>query len=148
MLRLKTYRLKSRSHRVRIGLLKVFIMAALCNRAGHIYFHPVVSSFFLSSFFFSSSNLSRRRLDVCHFHTWCGLSVNLRCRSETCCTQLAENTGCKKVAKNRHLGTIPQLCRAISSQPRHILTIGKKVLSSNTSLTLSLIHISEPTRPY
>jgi len=24
-----------------------FFMAALCNRAGHIYFHPMVSSFFL-----------------------------------------------------------------------------------------------------
>jgi len=35
---------------------------------------------------------------------------------KTCCTRLAENTGCKKVAQNRHLGTIAQLCRAISSQ--------------------------------
>jgi len=26
-------------------------------------------------------------------HTWCGLSANLECRSETCCTRLAENTG-------------------------------------------------------
>ena len=34
-----------------------------------------------------------------YFHTWCGLSANLRCRSETCCTRLAENTGRKKVAK-------------------------------------------------
>jgi len=31
----------------------------------------------------------------------------------------------QKVAKNCHLGTIAQLCRAISSQPRHISTIGK-----------------------
>jgi len=23
-------------------------------------------------------------------HTWCGLSANLGCRSETCCTRLAE----------------------------------------------------------
>jgi len=30
--------------------------------------------------------------------------------------RLAENTGRKKVAKNRHLGAIAQLCRAISSQ--------------------------------
>jgi len=60
--------------------------------------------------------------------------VNLRCRSETCCTWLAENTGCKKVAKNRHLGTIAQLCRAISSQLRHVSTIRKKnLLSSNMS---------------
>ena len=44
---------------------------------------------------------------------------------------LAENTGRKKVAKNRHLGTIAQLCRAISSQLRHVSTIGRKTLSSN-----------------
>jgi len=29
--------------------------------------------------------------------------------SEMCCTRLAENTGRKKVAKNRHLGTITLL---------------------------------------
>jgi len=40
--------------------------------------------------------------------------------------RLAENTGHKKVAKNRQLGTIAQLCRAISSQLRHISTIRKK----------------------
>ena len=38
-------------------------------------------------------------------------------------------------AKNRHLGTIAQLCRAISSQLRHVSTIGKNLLSSNTSST-------------
>jgi len=38
-------------------------------------------------------------------------------------------------AKNRHLGTVAQLCRAISSQLRHISTIGKKLLSSNISST-------------
>jgi len=43
-----------------------------------------------------------------HNNTWCGLSANLRCRSETCWTRLAENTGRKKVAKYRHLGTIAQ----------------------------------------
>jgi len=37
--------------------------------------------------------------------------------------------------KNRHLGTIAQLCRAISSQLRHVLTIGKNLLSSNISPT-------------
>jgi len=68
-----------------------------------------------------------------YFHTWCGLSANLRRRSETCCMRLAENTGRKKVAKNRHLGTIAQLCRAISSQLRHVSTIGKSLLSSNMS---------------
>ena len=33
------------------------------------------------------------------------------------------------------LGTIAQLCRAISSQLRHISTIGKNLLNSNTSST-------------
>jgi len=28
--------------------------------------------------------------------------------------RLAENTGCKEVAKNRHLGTIVQLCTTLS----------------------------------
>ena len=37
--------------------------------------------------------------------------------------------------KNCHLGTIAQLCRAISSQLRHISTIGKNVLSNNISST-------------
>ena len=50
-----------------------------------------------------------------------------------CPTRLAENTGRKKVAKNRHLGTIAQLCRAISSQIIHVSTIGKNLLSSNIS---------------
>ena len=62
-----------------------------------------------------------------------GLVANLGCRSETCCTRLAENTGRKKVAKNRHLGSIAQLCRAISSQLKHVST--KNLSSSNTAST-------------
>jgi len=52
-------------------------------------------------------------------------------------TWLAKNKGRKKVAKNCHLGTIAQLCRVISSQLRHVLTIGKKLLSSNSVLQMS-----------
>jgi len=37
--------------------------------------------------------------------------------------------------KNHHLGTIPQLCWAISSQMRHVSTIGKNLLSINISST-------------
>jgi len=78
---------------------------------------------------FSSPNRSYRQYGYLpYFHTWCGLSTNLRCRSETCCMWLAENTGRKKVAKNRHLGNIAQLRRAISSQLRHISTIRKKLV--------------------
>ena len=55
--------------------------------------------------------------------------------SETCCTRLAANTGRKKSAKICHLGTIAQLCKAISWQLRHVLTIGKSLLCSNISTT-------------
>jgi len=79
-----------------------------------------------SSFFFSSPNLSGRTLDVYHTSTHgMSLSANLGCRSEMCCTRLARNKGRKNDAKNRLLGTIAQLCRAVSSQLRHISTIGK-----------------------
>jgi len=57
----------------------------LRSRRGHYIF---ALWFLLSFFFFSSPNLSRRRLDVCH--TWCGLSANLGCRSKTWSTRLAE----------------------------------------------------------
>jgi len=86
----------------------------------------------LSSFFFFLA-LSQLPQIGClpYFHTWCGLSANLRCRPETCCKRLAENAGRKEVAKNRHLGTVSQLCWAMSSYLRHVSTIGKKLLSSN-----------------
>jgi len=50
------------------------------------------SFFFLSFYLFSSSILSRRRLGLPYFYTWCGLSANLECRCEMCCTRLSENT--------------------------------------------------------
>jgi len=85
-------------------------MIALCNRAdNYIFALWLLLSFFLSFYLFSSPNFSRRRLDACHTCTHGGLSANLGRRSETCCTRLAENTGRKKVAKNRHLGTIVQI---------------------------------------
>jgi len=48
-----------------------------------------------------------------------------------CC--IAEKHRTQKIAKIRHLGTIAQLCRAVSSQLRHASTIGKKVLNINIS---------------
>ena len=54
-----------------------------------------------------------------------------------CCTRLAEKYRTQKSPKIRHLGTIAQLCLAVSSQRRHISTIGKKILNSNISSTCS-----------
>jgi len=50
-----------------------------------------------------------------------------------CCMWLAGNAG----PKNRHLGTCPQLCRAISLQLRHISTIGKKIVKQQCLLHMS-----------
>jgi len=47
------------------------------------------------------------------------------------------NTGRKKVAKNSHLGTITQLCWAISLQLRHVSTIGKKLVKQQYVLQMS-----------
>jgi len=64
--------------------------------------------FFLSicllSSFLSSPNLSVNTLDV-YFHTWCGLSANLECRSEMCCTRLAEKKS-PKIAIWHHRTTL------------------------------------------
>jgi len=40
-----------------------------------------------------------------------------------------------RTQKNRHLGTITQICRAISSQLWHVPTIGRNLLNINTSST-------------
>jgi len=52
-----------------------------------------------------------------------------------CCMWLAENTGRKNSPKIRHLRTIRQLCRAISSQRRHVSTVEKNLLNRNISST-------------
>ena len=44
-----------------------------------------------------------------------------------CCMRIAGNIGRKNDAKNHHLRTIAQICRAISLQLKHISTIGKNV---------------------
>jgi len=113
-------------------------MAALCNR-GAIIFLPCNFYLLISSIFFSSPNLSGRRLDAYHTLTHGVnlvriLNAGLKCAARG----LLQIRDAKKVAKNRHLRTIAQLRRAISSQLRHALTIGKNLLTSNISSTCPL----------
>ena len=64
-----------------------------------------------------------------------------------CCTRLAENTGCKNSPKIRYLHTIAQLCQAISSQLRHVSTIGKKIVQQQYLLqygSLGVLYITMP----
>jgi len=107
-------------------------MAALWNRACHYIF---AMWFLLSSFY--SPNLSRRRLDVYHTSTH-GVAL---VRIEDAGLKRAARSSLKiqdaKATKNRHLGTIAQLCRTISSQLKHVSTIGKKLVKQQY-----LLHIS------
>jgi len=74
-------------------------MAAIRNRAGHIYIFILWFLLLLSFFFFLAPNHSGRRLDVYHTSTHGVALVYLECRSETCCERLAENTARKNRQK-------------------------------------------------
>ena len=67
-----------------------------------------------------------------YFHTWCGLSANLECRSETCCTRFAENTGCKKLPSRHHRTT---LSGCICATKACIENRKKNLLNSSISST-------------
>jgi len=73
------------------------------SRAGHSMF---IRWFLLSLFFFFSLAYSHQSQTGClpYFHTWCGLSANLETMSEMCCTRLAENAGCRNIAKESPSG--------------------------------------------
>ena len=109
-------------------------MAALRSRCGHYIF---VLWFLVSIYFFYSSPiLSRRRLDVYHTSTHGVALVRIQdagLKRATCGSLKIQDA--KKLPKIRHLHAIAQLCRAISSQLRHISTIGKKLLNSSISPT-------------
>ena len=90
----------------------------------------MVSIFFLLSF--SSPNLSGRRLDVYHTSTHDVALVRIFNAGLKCAAR-----GSLEIqdAKNRHFGTIAQICRAISLELRHVSTLGKNLSNSNTSST-------------
>jgi len=116
-------------------------MATLHSRCGHyIFLLWFLSSFFRSSFFIPCPYQRSQIGCLPYFYTWCGLSANLECRCEICCMQLAGNAELKKSPKTRHLGTIAQLCPAISLQLRCISTIGKKLVKEQYLLHMSLQH--------
>jgi len=72
---------------------------------------------------FSSPNLSRRRLDVYHTSIHGVALVRI---SDAGLKRAARGLLQIEDAKNRLLVTIAQLCRAVSSQLRHVSTTGKK----------------------
>ena len=128
---------------VDIRLCNEFIMAALCNGRHYIFALWFLSSLwppcvadadiiFLSCdfylLFYSSPNLSGRRLDVYNTSTQCGLSANwesgLKCAARGS-LKMQDPKNRQKVAMWAH---IAQLCRATSSQLRHVSTIAIKLV--------------------
>ena len=99
-----------------------------------LYFHPV--SFLLFFYLFSLPNLSGGRLDVYHtsahgvalVRIW---NAGLKCAARGS-LQIQD-------AKNRYLGTIAQLCWAISSQLKRLSTIGKKLVKQHYLLHVLII---------
>jgi len=95
-----------------------FLMVALCNRP--LYFCPVISIFFLFSFF-PSPNLSDLRLDVYHTSTH-GVAL---VRILNACMKCAARGLLKYRTQKSPFWHHRQICRAVSSQLRHVSTIGK-----------------------
>jgi len=120
-------------------LLAVFLWPP-CVANADIMFLPC--GFFLLSFsllFFLAWSQRSQTGCLPYFYTWCGLSANLECRSEMCCTGLAGNTGRKNDAKiaicTYHRTTLTGYIFA-SSQLRHVSTIGKKNLLNSNIMSL------------
>jgi len=86
----------------------------------------------VSSFFFFFLAWSQRSEIGClpYFHTRCGLSANLRCRSETRRTRLTEYAARKKSPSAHHRTT---LSGYIFATKAHIDNRKKNLLSSNVS---------------
>jgi len=97
------------------------------------YNAPAKTSFFLLSFFLAYSQPSQIGC-LPYFHTWCGLSANLSCRSETCCTRLAENTRRKNSPKIAIWAPSHNFVGLYLRNKAHIDN-RKKLLSSNISYT-------------
>jgi len=77
----------------------------LSHRARHLFGWAAITlgigQHFSSSFFLAYSQRSQIGC-LPYFHTWCGLSANLECRSEVCCMRLAESTGRKNSPSAHH----------------------------------------------
>ena len=96
-----------------------------------LYFCP----WFLSIFFFLAYSHRPQIGCLSYFDTWCGLSANLECRSETCCTRLTGNAGPKKSPKSPSGHYRTTLSGFIFATKARIENRKKNLLSSNISST-------------
>ena len=105
--------------------------AALWNRAGHhilgLWFPSIRPSIF---FFFPSPNLSSHRLDVCRT---CTHGVKFRMQVWNVLHEARWKYRTQKKSPKLPSGHHRTTWQAISSQLRHVSTIQKNLLNSNTS---------------
>ena len=78
-----------------------------------------------------------------YFHTCCGLSANLRCRCETCCTQLAGNAGRKRVPSGHHRTTLSGYIFAtkarIDNRKKNLLSSDMSSICSHNMVNFGLL---------
>jgi len=86
------------------SIIIVVTVATLHSRCGHYIIPLWFLSFFLL-FFLAYSQQSEIGC-LPYFRKWCGLSANLECMSEICCTVLAGNTRHKKLPSAHHCTTL------------------------------------------
>ena len=105
-------------------------MAAQYGRP--LYFAAVVSSLILLLLFFLAYSQRSQTGCLPYFHTWYGLSANLECMSEICCTRHAENTARKNSPSVHHRTNLSGYIFATKSTCRQS---EKNLLNSNISST-------------
>jgi len=101
----------------------------LCNGAQMEIFRDFLRHVFqrAACHTFQKCIINSQTASLPYFHTWCGPSANLECRSEICCARLAGNARPKKSPKIHRLGTITHFCRAVFATKARI-NFRKKVV--------------------
>jgi len=116
------------------GSNAALFIAALCNRAGHICLHPVVSSSL-----FSSPNLSGRRLDVYHTTTHGVALVQLRTQVWNVLCAACWKYRTQKIAKKSPSGHHPTTLSGYIFATKACIDNRKKILKQQY-----LLHMSPP----
>jgi len=111
-------------------------MVALWNRADHY----ILALWFLSSFYLYFPRLMSAATDwmstILRHMMWPWCEFRMQVWNVLQAARWKYRT--QKWCKNPHLSTIAQICRAISSQQRHISTIGKKLLRQHCLFQMRL----------
>ena len=91
---LQSYTRYQVAYEIDINLLLILLWPP-CVAGADVIFPSCGFFFYIYSCISAFSSLYSQPSHIgCLFHTWCGLSANLGCRYETCCTRLAEIRNC------------------------------------------------------